>query len=146
MKPDFINTRRYNKRVTRRGFTAAAFCAVTSVRAEEGRRTLKGTLTPDGLRTQDGQMVKLTGDPSTIGVLNDKRVQGMELEVTGEPSPNGAIRILPIHKQGMFVLKDSKKLFITYWCEVCSIRTYTPGVCLCCQDETALDLRDKLDF
>ena len=28
---------------------------------------------------------------------------------------------------------------------VCSIRTYTPGICYCCQDETALDLREKFD-
>jgi hypothetical protein len=31
---------------------------------------------------------------------------------------------------------------ITYWCDVCSIRTYTPGKCWCCQQETTLDLRD----
>ncbi|MFN7936363.1 MAG: hypothetical protein U0R19_23750 [Bryobacteraceae bacterium] len=132
--------------MTRRAFTAATLCATAHLRAAENLRTLKGTLTPDGLRTSDGQIVKLTGDAPTIGVLNDKRVQGMELEITGEPSPNGAIRILPIHKQGMFVLKKDKKLFVTYWCDVCSIRTYTPGVCLCCQDETQLDLREKLDF
>lgn len=146
MNPDFINTQRYNKRVTRRAFTAAALCATASLRADDHLRTLKGTLTPDGLRTSDGQIVKLDGDAPTLGVLHDKRVQGMELEITGEPSPNGAIRILPIHKQGMFVLKGDRKLFVTYWCEVCSIRTYTPGVCLCCQDETQLDLREKLDF
>ncbi|MBS1828245.1 MAG: hypothetical protein JST93_23270 [Acidobacteria bacterium] len=132
--------------MTRRDFTAAALCATACLRADDHLRTLKGTLTPDGLRTPDGQIVKLTGDAPTIGVLNDKRVQGMQLEITGEPSANGAIRILPIHKQGMFVLKGDKKLFVTYWCDVCSIRTYTPGVCLCCQDETQLDLREKLDF
>jgi hypothetical protein len=31
---------------------------------------------------------------------------------------------------------------ITYWCDVCSIRAYTPGPCVCCQQETTLDLRD----
>lgn len=145
MNPDFINTRRYNKGVTRREFTAAAYLAATSLQADSRLRTLRGKLTPDGLRTADGQIVKLDGDDPTIGVLHDKRVHGLELEVTGEPSPSGAVRILPIHKQGMFVIKDGKRLFITYWCDICSIRTYTPGVCLCCQDETQLDLREKLD-
>lgn len=107
--------------------------------------TLRGRLAPDGLTTTEGQMVKLDGDEPTLGVLHDKRVHGMELEITGQQSGNGAVRILPIHKQGMFVLKDGKKLFVTYWCEICSIRTYTPGVCLCCQDETQLDLKEKLD-
>ena len=145
MNPDFINTRRYNNEVTRREFTAAACLAASSLHAEDRVRTLHGTLTPGGLRTADGQIVKLDGDEPTIGVLNDKRVQGMELEITGQPSANGTVRILPIHKQGMFVLKDGKKLFVTYWCDICSIRTYTPGVCLCCQDETQLDLKEKLD-
>jgi hypothetical protein len=31
---------------------------------------------------------------------------------------------------------------VTYWCEVCAIRTYTPGECMCCQENTELDLRD----
>lgn len=144
MNPDFINTGRYNNGVTRRGFTAACIAAA-SLHADERVRTLRGTLTHSGLRTADGQIVKLDGDEPTIGVLNDKRVHGMELEITGQPSAGGAVRILPIHKQGMFVLKDGKKLFVTYWCDICSIRTYTPGVCLCCQDETQLDLREKLD-
>ena len=38
--------------------------------------------------------------------------------------------------------KDGHVKVITYWCDVCSIRTYTPGPCWCCQKETLLDLRD----
>ena len=34
---------------------------------------------------------------------------------------------------------------VSYWCEVCSIRTFTPGVCMCCQDETAVDLKERLE-
>jgi len=145
VNPDFINTRRYNNGVTRREFTAAACLAASALRAEDRVRSLRGTLTPIGLRTADGQIIKLDGDEPTLGVLNDKRVHGMDLEISGESSANGTVRILPIHKQGMFVLKDGRKLFVTYWCDICSIRTYTPGVCLCCQDETQLDLKEKLD-
>jgi hypothetical protein len=45
----------------------------------------------------------------------------------------------------MFVHQGGKRLFVTYWCDVCSIRTYTPGLCLCCRKETDLDLRESLD-
>jgi hypothetical protein len=31
---------------------------------------------------------------------------------------------------------------VTYWCQVSYIRTYAPGECWCCQDDTALDLKD----
>ena len=48
----------------------------------------------------------------------------------------------PMHTKAMFVYKDGKKSRITYWCDLCSIRTYTPGICMCCQQETQLDLRD----
>lgn len=131
--------------MTRRELTAGLLCAAAPAWADGRLATLRGKLTAGGLLTPDGQIVKLEGDEPTEGVLHDDRVQGMDLEVTGQIVAGGAIRILPIHKQGLFVLKDGKKLFVTYWCEVCSIRTYTPGKCLCCQDETQLDLRDKLD-
>ncbi|MBL8175408.1 MAG: hypothetical protein JNK48_12110 [Bryobacterales bacterium] len=129
--------------MTRREFTFGVLLSSAGARAEGVPRTVRGVLTPDGLRTAEG-VVKLSGDEPTMGVLRDKRVHGMELEITGEAA-DGGLRILPIHKQGMFVMKDGKKLFVTYWCDICSIRTYTPGVCLCCQDETQLDLREKLD-
>lgn len=93
----------------------------------------------------DGKNVILEGDEQTTGVLRDARLKNEEFEVIGQYTPSGSLRILPIHKRGMYVLKDGKRLFVTYWCAVCSIRTYTPGICWCCQDETALDLREKLD-
>jgi hypothetical protein len=36
---------------------------------------------------------------------------------------------------------------VTYWCAVCAIRTFTPGICWCCREETELDLLepDKVD-
>ena len=31
---------------------------------------------------------------------------------------------------------------ITYWCDVCFIRAYAPGPCVCCPRETTLELRN----
>jgi len=112
--------------------------------------TLRGKLIqkdgqPSELAMPGGKSVPLEGDDQTTGVLRDARLKDAEFEVIGEYTPSGSLRILPIHKRGMYVLKDGKRLFVTYWCEVCSIRTYTPGICWCCQDQTALDLREKLD-
>ena len=78
-------------------------------------------------------------------VLGDKRLAGMELELVGHFKNPGTFTVNPIHTKAMFVLKDSKKLFITYWCDVCSIRTHSPGRCWCCQEETNLDLRESLE-
>lgn len=111
---------------------------------------MRGRLTlsegqPSRLAMDGGKTVTLEGDIPTDGVLHDARLQDEVFEFIGAyPAPD-VFRIDPIHKRSMYVLKDGKKLFVTYWCAVCSIRTYTPGICYCCQDETALDLREKFD-
>lgn len=112
--------------------------------------SIRGKLTqnesqPPVLTLAGGKTVRVTGDGQTTGVLNDARLKDADFEVLGSYQQDGSFVIEPIHKRAVFVHKDGKRLYVTYWCAVCAIRTYTPGVCWCCQDETALDLRDKLD-
>ncbi len=85
----------------------------------------------------------LSGDEPTMGVLRDKRLQNVSLEAVGVETA-GQFQIDPIHTKAMFVHKDGKRLLISYWCDVCYIRTYTPGICWCCQKETDLDLRESI--
>ena len=92
-----------------------------------------------------GKMVQLEGDDATTGVLKDKRVAGMDLEAIGHFRAPDVFTINPIHTKAMFVHKDDKRLYITYWCDVCSIRTYSPGKCWCCQEDTELDLRERYE-
>jgi hypothetical protein len=120
------------------------------LRAESGT-ALRGKLAsaPDGkpaLKTADGKLIPLTGDEDTIGVLKDQRLAGADFEVIGAFAGD-QFKVNPIHTRAMFVHKDGKRLMVTYWCDVCAIRTYTPGICWCCREETALDLRepDKVD-
>jgi hypothetical protein len=108
----------------------------------------KLAVTDDGrpaLQTTDGKRVPVTGDDASLGVLKDKRLAGMDFEAVGEFNAEGVFVIRPIHTKAMFVHRDGKKLFVTYWCDVCSIRTYSPGICWCCQEETELDLRERYD-
>jgi hypothetical protein len=63
----------------------------------------------------------------------------------GERGQGGVFVVDPIHKKAMFVVRGGKRLFVTYWCDICSIRTYTPGKCWCCQEETELDIRERYD-
>lgn len=125
-----------------------AIVAASVVQATEAIRNVRGKLTPGvkpRLAAESGPL-SLTGDPGTMLVLGDRRLAGFDLEVVGEPSGEpGLFRVGPLHKRAMFVHRDGKRLMITYWCEVCSIRTFTPGVCMCCQDETAVDLKEKLE-
>lgn len=114
---------------------------------EASTAVIRGKLTqregkPPALQTADRKLVTLDGDKSTLGVLDDKRLANSDLEAKGHFSSTGVFTIDPIHTHAMFVHKDGKKLAITYWCDVCSIRTYAPGPCWCCQRETDLDLRE----
>lgn len=97
---------------------------------------------PPAIETADGKRIALSGDAPTTGVLKDKRLAGFDLEAKGQFTSPDQFTVDPIHTKAMFVFKDGKAKLITYWCDLCSIRTYTPGVCWCCQEETTLDLRD----
>ena len=97
------------------------------------------------LKLPDGKLVGTEGDAPTLGVLRDKRLRGAEMELLGRFDARGAFIVDPIHTRSIFVHKDGKRLMVTYWCDVCAIRTYSPGICWCCQEETVLDLRERDD-
>jgi len=105
--------------------------------------SVRGTLLNTALTTPDGGTILLDGDDDTRGVLNDERLRGMDFEALGHFTEAQHFLIDPIYKRAMFVHKDGKRLFITYWCNVCYIRTYTPGNCRCCQKYTDLDLTEN---
>ena len=97
---------------------------------------------PTTLTTSDRKTIGLDGDDDTLKVLSDKRLDGFDVEVRGRFTKSDRFQIDPIHTHSLLVKKDGKLKLVTYWCDVCSIRAYTPGPCVCCQKETLLDLRD----
>jgi hypothetical protein len=97
---------------------------------------------PPVLETASRRKVVLDGDETTRKVLGDLRVNGFEVEVKGRFTSPGKFLIDASHTHPLLVRKDGHLKLITYWCDLCSIRAYTPGPCACCQRETTLDLRD----
>ena len=94
---------------------------------------------PGGLRTE------LVTDKSSARVLVDRRLEGLEVEVSGRQIEPGRFEIGPFHLSPVRVIRDGKRLVITYWCETCSIRSLFPDLCVCCWEPTDLDLREKFD-
>jgi len=126
----------------------AALLAVPASFAAVPGLSIRGKLAggPDGkpaLKLAGNKLVSLEGDQQTMSVLNDKRLAGVDLEALGHFNSPDRFEVDPIHTKALFVHKDGKRLYITYWCDVCYIRTYTPGTCVCCQKYTDLDLRDS---
>ena len=148
------------KSVDRRNFLfAAAWVAPRLLFAEVPRRgdapkagdahvrgkLVKGPGGKPALETAPHKLVSLEGDEPTMAVLRDERLAGADLEAVGKFTRPDVFTVDPIYKRALFVHKDGKRLYITYWCDTCSIRTYSPGKCWCCQQETNLDLRESLD-
>lgn len=110
-------------------------------------QTLHGKLAvhqgkPATIETSDHKIVQLDGDDTTQKVLADERLNGFQVEAKGHFTAPGRFLIDASHTHSLLVRKDGKLKLITYWCDVCSIRAYTPGPCVCCRAETTLDLRD----
>jgi len=121
-------------------------CLAASVLATEPGKTIRGKLVEGpALLTADHGKVLVAGDEDTTKTLHDQRLAGMELEVTGHFTAPGRFAIDPSYTRSLVVLKDGKRLYVTYWCPVCSIRTHVPGKCWCCQKETELDLQELYD-
>jgi hypothetical protein len=125
---------------------ALALCA-----AEPKTETIEGKLTvrPGAaavIETANHKTIELDGDSPTRKVLHDTRINGMEVHATGHFTAPGKFLVDPQHKRALVVHKDGANKMITYWCEVCGIRSYTPGPCVCCQADTELDLRPLDDI
>ena len=97
---------------------------------------------PPVVETAEHKLVTLDGDEPTLKVLGDQRLNGFEVEAKGRFTAPDHFLIDPIHTRSMLVRQDGKLRMVTYWCDICSIRSFTPGPCVCCQRETTLDLRD----
>ena len=117
---------------------AAALPAPTTVR---GRLSVHPNA-PATIETADRQTITLSADDTISKVLNDDRLNGFEVEAKGHFTATNKFQIDPSHTIPFLVRKDGHLNMVTYWCETCSIRDYTPGPCRCCQKETVLDLRD----
>ena len=75
-------------------------------------------------------------------VLGDPRLNGFDVEAKGRFTAPDRFPIDPIHTRALLFRQGGKLRMITYWCDTCSIRSFTPGPCVCCQRETTLDLHD----
>ena len=116
------------------GQTDALAIAVTGRLIQTGKQPMLGT--------PEGRMVRVTGDEPTDKILHDARLSGRVFEAKGHATGADSFTIDPIETRPMVVVDGAKRFRVTYYCDVCSIRTYSPGPCMCCKAETRLDLID----
>jgi hypothetical protein len=124
-----------------------AIAVVVAAATLPGTTTVRGKLAihenaPATLETADRQIITLSADDTISKVLTDARLNGFEVEARGQFTAPNKFQIDASQTNPFLVRTDGHLKMVTYWCDVCSIRDYTPGPCRCCQRETVLDLRD----
>lgn len=120
--------------------------AALALRAE-GKQSVRGRLRqdpalPPAILVRDGRAVELQADAPSTAVLRDPRLKDEDFEAVGRYRSPSLFVVDPIHERALFVWRGGKRLVVTYWCDVCSIRAWSPGKCQCCQEEMRVDLRD----
>ena len=108
--------------------------------------SLRGKLVQDSgkapILESGNKRIVLAGDEPTLKVLNDGRLAGSDFEVMGHFTNPSEFAVNHIHTRSLFVFQNGRRQMVTYWCDVCYIRTYSPGKCWCCQKNTDLDPQD----
>jgi hypothetical protein len=120
----------------RRLFVLLALAAAVLV--SDQSQVLRGRLRqpagkPPVIETADGKRYTVAGDEFTTGQMADPKLKDREMELEGRFASPQQFQATKI-----FTIKDGKRHKATYWCEICSIRTHMPGLCMCCQAETEL--------
>ena len=127
-------------------FTVCSLSAADKANAGAKTETVRGKLIvragqPPVLETEGHKLIALDGDQPTRKVIHDPRVDGFEVNATGHFTAPDKFLIDPQHTHALMVREGGGLKMITYWCDVCFIRAYAPGPCVCCQKETTLELR-----
>lgn len=89
-----------------------------------------------GFASKDGRLYKFLPADTMTPVFTDTRVRQRELQITARLHTGDQLEIIKVQS-----VKDGKLYDIFYYCDVCSITAYTPGLCPCCRNE--LEFREK---
>lgn len=85
------------------------------------------------LETPGGQRyVFRPGDPLT-GMLVDDRLRERELVVRARRTPADELEPIKVHS-----VRNGRLHDLDYFCEVCNVVAYAPGLCPCCRRPMAL--------
>ncbi len=85
-----------------------------------------------GLKDAAGKVYALRSDQSLETLRTEPRIQSKDFQLTLRRIQNSSL--YEIIKSRFF--RDGKLYDFFYFCDVCNITTYHPGLCMCCRQET----------
>lgn len=86
-----------------------------------------------GLKNSVGALYLFSWQDPFTKMFLDPQVRERELQIAGRVHSGMTLEIISIHSI------VSRKLYdIFYYCDVCSIKAFEPGLCYCCQNDFEL--------
>ncbi len=85
------------------------------------------------LETDDGKVWTLVVETDAFHSLHDPELAGRTWELVGYPLGDDRFDV-----RKLFTIKDGERHAVTYYCEICHIVSYRPGMCMCCQEDVEL--------
>jgi hypothetical protein len=83
-----------------------------------------------GFESKSGKLYKfLPTDPMTA-IFSDNRVRQRELQISARLHSGDQLEIIKVQS-----VREGKLHDVFYFCEVCNIKAYVPGLCPCCRSE-----------
>jgi hypothetical protein len=83
-----------------------------------------------GFESRQGKLFKFSADDTMAGMFNDERVRQRGLQVTARALTDNLLEVIKVQS-----VKDGRLYDLYYFCEVCTITAYAPGICPCCGAE-----------
>jgi hypothetical protein len=85
------------------------------------------------LQSADGRLHWFAPDDPLAPVFDDVRVRGQDLALKVRPRADGTADLIKVHAVKNGTLHD-----VRYFCEVCNVTSFVPGLCPCCRAEMEL--------
>ena len=117
----------------------AALLAVPLLSVAAERATVRGSIeaVEDGpvyLVAESGKKLELDiEEADAYHTFHDPELADRTWELEGFHKPGDHFEV-----RKLFTVKDGKRFHVTYYCEICHITSYRPGMCMCCQEDVEL--------
>ena len=107
-----------------------AVCLNAAGRAVESLFGCNETGSRFGFASKNGKLYTFLTTDTMTPVFTDTRVRQRELQITARLYAGDQLETIKVQS-----VKEGKLYDIFYYCDVCSITSYTPGLCPCCRNE-----------
>jgi hypothetical protein len=85
------------------------------------------------LRSADGALHWFSKEDPLAPVFDDVRIRDQEIVARVRPHPDGTGELIKVYSA-----KHGKLHDVRYFCEICNVTSFVPGLCPCCRGEMEL--------